>query len=129
MKCQASLAGLFVALLWVMPARADTAVIIRTTSLPALQALCQLPATCTFLRPLDGALGQVILVTTPLPLQTLLGLLNNVAGFVDAEVDQVLSMVGTENLVPSPSSPTLMSDRTLLPLPVQRALGSADFDE
>lgn len=61
---------------------------------------------------LDGSLGQLFLVTTPLPLANLLGLLNGVAGFVDAEVDQVLSLVGGLNVVPTPLDPTLMSDRT-----------------
>jgi subtilisin family serine protease len=66
---------------------------------------------------LDGALGQVFLVTTPLPLQTLLSLLNNVTGFVGAEADHVFSLVGAANLVPSPISATLMSDRTPVPYP------------
>lgn len=117
MKRQACVAGLFAILLWAAPAKADTRVIVRTTNLPALQALCQLPATCTVVRPLDGALGQVFLVGTPLPLQTLVGLLNNAAGFVGAEVDQVLSLVGTASLVPSPISATLMSDRSPVPYP------------
>jgi hypothetical protein len=60
---------------------------------------------------LDGSLGQLFLVTTPLPLANFLGLLNGVAGFVVAEVDQVLSLVGGLNVVPTPLDPTLMSDR------------------
>jgi len=61
--------------------------IVRTTGgLPALQTLCVLPATCTVVGGLDGTLGQVFLVTTPLPLQTFLGLLNGLTGFVDAEI-------------------------------------------
>jgi hypothetical protein len=60
---------------------------------------------------LDGSLGQLFLVTTPLPLANLVGLLNGVAGFVGAEVDQVLSLVGGLNVVPTPLDPTLMSDR------------------
>ncbi|MBA0088025.1 MAG: S8 family serine peptidase [Acidobacteria bacterium Pan2503] len=66
---------------------------------------------------LDGSLGQLFLVTTPLPLANLLGLLNGVAGFVDAEVDQVLSLVGGLNVVPTPLDPTLMSDRTPMVYP------------
>src|SRR5215470_8746405 len=93
-------------------ARAQTRVIVRTTNLPALQALCLLPATCTVVGGLDGSLGQLFLVTSPLPLANLLGLLNGVAGFVSAEVDQVLSLVGGLNVVPTPLDPTLMSDRT-----------------
>jgi hypothetical protein len=61
---------------------------------------------------LDGTLGQVFLITTPLPLTNFLGLLNGVLGFVGAEVDQVLTLVGGLNLVPTPLDPTLMSDRS-----------------
>src|SRR6266850_2522789 len=95
------LTGALVALLWAAPAKADTGVIVRTTGgLPALQALCLLPATCSVVRGLDGALGQVFLVTTPLPAQTFLGLLpGGLTGFVDAEVDQVLNLVGELNVV------------------------------
>jgi Subtilase family len=105
------LAGLIVFLSCVTSARADTGVIVRTTNLSALQTLCLLPATCTVVGNLDGNLGQLFLVTTPLPLANLLGLLNGVVGFVDAEVDQVLSLVGGLNVVPTPLDPTLMSDR------------------
>src|SRR6266852_506487 len=98
------LAGALAALLWATPARADTRVIVRTTAgLPALQLLCALPATCTVdtvVGALDGTLGQVFLVTTPLPLQTFLGLLpGGLTGFVDAEVDQLLNLVGGLNAV------------------------------
>src|SRR6266849_11132657 len=98
------LAGALAALLWATPARADTRVIVRTTAgLPALQLLCALPATCTVdtvVGELDGTLGQVFLVTTPLPLQTFLGLLPaGLTGFVSAEVDQVLNLVGGLNAV------------------------------
>jgi len=49
---------------------------------------------------LDGTLGQVFLVTTPLPLQTFLGLLpGSLTGFVSAEVDQLLNLVGGLNAV------------------------------
>ena len=76
------------------PATADNRVIVRTTNLQALQTLCTLPTTCTVVGGLDGTLGQVFLVNTPLPLQSLLGLLQQLAGFVNAEVDQVISLVG-----------------------------------
>src|SRR6266704_1997861 len=36
-------------------------------------------------------------------------------GFVDAEVDQVLSLIGGLNVVPTPIPSTLMSDRTPVP--------------
>ena len=122
MKRPMWLAGALVTLLWAVPARADTGVIVRTTNLPALQALCALPATCTIspVGALDGTLGQVFLVTTPLPLQNFLGLLNGLAGFVSAEVDQLLNLVGGLNVVPTPLDPTLLSangDRTPVPYP------------
>ena len=118
MKHRLRLVGVLVALLWATPAKADTGLIVRTTAgLPALQALCVLPATCTVVGGLDGALGQVFLVTTPLPLQTFLGLLNGLTGFVDAEINQVLNLVDLNNLVPTPISPALMSDRTAVLYP------------
>src|SRR5712664_2176546 len=101
MKCRMWIAGVLAGLLWTAPAKADTGVIIRTTGgLQALQVLCLLPATCTVVGGLDGTLGQVFLVTTPLPLQTFLGLLpGGLTGFVDAEVDQLLNLVGGLNAV------------------------------
>lgn len=94
-------------------ARADNRVIVRTTGgLLSLQALCLLPTTCTVVGPLDGSLGQVFLITTPLDLTTILNLLSGVTGFVDAEVDQLLNLVGTQNLLPSPLPNGLLSDRT-----------------
>ena len=110
-RCRMWLAGLIVFFSCVTSARADTGVIVRTTNLSALQTLCLLPTTCTVVGNLDGSLGQLFLVTTPLPLANLLGLLNGVVGFVDAEVDQVLSLVGGLNVVPTPLDPALMSDR------------------
>lgn len=111
MRRRTWLAGLILFFSCVTAARADTGVIVRTTNLSALQTLCLLPATCTVVGNLDGSLGQLFLVTTPLPLSNLLGLLNGVAGFVGAEVDQVLDLVGGLNVVPTPLDPTLMSDR------------------
>src|SRR5690348_1947753 len=112
MKCRAWLVGLVLFFSCVTSARADTSVIVRTTNLPALQTLCLLPTTCTVVRGLDGTLGQVFLITTPLPLSSILSLLNGVTGFVGAEVDQVLSLVGGLNVLPTPLDPTLMSDRS-----------------
>lgn len=121
MKRGAWLAGLVMFFFCVPSARADTSVIVRTTNLPALQTLCLLPTTCTIVRGLDGSLGQVFLITTPLPLSSILNLLSGVTGFVGAEVDQVLSLVGGLNVVPTPLDPTLMSDRS----PVVYPPGSA----
>jgi hypothetical protein len=109
------LTGALVALLWATPAKADTGVIVRTTAgLPALQLFCALPTTCTVVGALDGALGQVFLVTTPLPIATFQGLLSGLTGLVDAEVNQLVSLVGP-TLVPASIPSTLMSDRSLVP--------------
>jgi len=119
MKRRMLLIGALMALMCATPARANTGIIVRTTNLQALQTLCLLPATCTLssLGPLDGTLNQVFLITTPLPVANILSLLQGVTGFVDAEVDQALNLVGLANLVPSPISSTLLSDRTLVAYP------------
>lgn len=118
MKRRTLLATALLALLWALPARADTGVIVRTTAgLPAVQALCSAPTVCTVVGEVDGTLGQVFLVSTPLPVTSFLTTLQSVTGFVDAEADQVLNLVGLANLVPSPISSSLMSDRTLAPYP------------
>jgi hypothetical protein len=117
MKCRIWLAGALAALLWAAPAKADSGVIVRTTlGLQGLQQLCA-TQTCTVVGALDGSLNQVFLVTTPLNPQTLVNALVLLPGIVDAELDQLLSLVGTANLVPSPIDSTLMSDRTLVPYP------------
>jgi len=108
------LAGALVGLLWAAPAKAGTGIIIRTTGgLSALQLFCSLPLSpCTIVGGLDGTLGQVFLVTTPLDPTTFINLLGGLTGFVAAEVNQVLSLVDLTNLVPSPISSTLMQDRS-----------------
>jgi len=118
MKRRMWLAGVLLALLWATPAKADTGVIIRTTGgLSALQLFCSLPLSpCTIIGALDGTLGQVFLVTTPLDPTVFIGLLGGtvggLTGFVDAEVNQLLSLIGGLNVVPTPISPTLMQDRS-----------------
>src|SRR5580700_399216 len=99
MKRRMLLVGALVALLWATPARADTGIIVRTTGgLSALNILCAVPTVCTVVGgALDGTLGQVFLITTPLPLTQILPLLQRVTGFVGAEVDQVLNLVGLAN--------------------------------
>src|SRR6266699_3015140 len=96
------------------PARADNRVIVRTTlGLQGLQAFCNplpLLQNCTVLEGLDGPLNQLFLVTTPLDLTTLLNLLSNTVGIVDAEADQLLSLVGGLNQVTTP--PASLSDTT-----------------
>lgn len=111
------LAVLLLVLVCAVPAKAQNGVIVRTTlGLPGLQLLC-LTQNCTVVGALDGALNQVFLLTTPLDPQTLVNTLLLLPGIVNAEVDQVLNLIGAANLVPSPLSPTLMSDRTLIPYP------------
>ena len=118
MKRRSLLSIALLALLWVAPARADTGVIVRTTAgLPALQALCSAPTVCTVVGAVDGTLGQVFLVSTPLPVASFLTTLQSLTGFVDAQADQVLNLVGLANLVPSPISSSLMSDRTPVAYP------------
>ena len=123
MKGRVWLAGVLLALLWATPAKADTGIIIRTTGgLSALQVFCSLPLSpCTIVGSLDGTLGQVFLVTTPLDPTTFINLLGGtvggLTGFVDAEVNQLLGLVDLHNLVPTPISPTLMSDRSSVAYP------------
>ena len=117
MHRRAWVAGMLLALLWAAPARAQNGVIVRTTlGVPGLQLLC-LAQNCTVVGALDGALNQVFLLTTSLNPQTLVNTLVLLPGIVNAEVDQVLSLIGAANLIPSPIPTALMSDRTLLPYP------------
>src|SRR5439155_1182418 len=59
---------------------------------------------------LDGALGQLFLITTPVDLTTILNLLGSTVGIVDAEADQLLNLVGGQNQVTTP--PAGLSDTT-----------------
>jgi hypothetical protein len=118
MRRRAVLAGMLLALLWAPPARAQNGVIVRTTlGLPGLQSLCLLQNCTVVGTALDGPLNQVFLLTTPLNPQTLVKTLTLLPGIVNAELDQVLSLIGAANLVPSSIPPTLMSDRTLVSYP------------
>src|SRR5216684_510484 len=110
------LAGLLVALLFAAPARADNSFIVRSTlSLQALQTACNpplLPSICTVVGGLGDPLGQLFLITSPLSVSGLLNLVGNPLGIVDAEVNQLLSLIGSLNLIPTPISSTLMQDRS-----------------
>src|SRR5258708_1122684 len=115
MKRKMLLTGALMALLWATPAKADTGVIVRTTAgLPALQLFCPLPTTCTVVGALDGTLGQVFLVTTPLPFATFQGLLTGLTPFVPPQVTQLVTFVGGLNVVPTTIPSALMSDRSLV---------------
>ena len=97
---------LFLCGLCSMQARADNRVIVRPTlGLQGLQAFCNglpLLQNCTVVTGLDGSLNQLFLVTTPLDLTTFLNLLGNTVGIVDAEADQLVSLVGGLNQVTTP---------------------------
>jgi subtilisin family serine protease len=105
---------LFLCSLCSAEARADNRVIVRTTlGLQGLQAFCNpLPwfENCTVVTGLDGSLNQLFLITTPLDLTTFLNLLGHTVGIVDAEADQLLSLVGGVNQVTTP--PAGLSDTT-----------------
>jgi len=120
MKRRVWLVGALAALLWATPAKAaGGGVIVRTTlGLSGLQALC-LTNSCTVVpTALDGTLGQVFLVTTLLDPATLASTLGALPGIVDAEVNQLLSLVDLTQLVPTLIPPTLMQDRSSTPYPV-----------
>ncbi|HJZ63032.1 MAG TPA: hypothetical protein VKD70_01850 [Candidatus Acidoferrum sp.] len=83
------------------PASADNRIIVRTTlGFQGLQQVCNpLPVVhvCTVARGLGDPVHQLFLVTTPLNLTTFLNLLGNTVGIIDAEADQVVSLIGGLN--------------------------------
>src|SRR5215469_8111904 len=87
-------------------ARADNRIILRTTlNLQALQAACNpvlLAPICTVVGGLGDPLGQLFLITTPLDLTSLLNLVGNPLRIIDAEVDQLLTLVGGLNQASTP---------------------------
>src|SRR6266481_1214061 len=98
------IAGALLALLWTTPALADNRFIVRSTlGSNALGQFCLLQ-NCTVVGALDGSLNQVFLLTTPTSVDptTFLDLLLITPGIVDAELDQVISMVGGLNVVTIP---------------------------
>ena len=119
MKHRRWLLGALVALVWATPATADNRFIIRSTlTLQGLQQACNvlpLLQNCSVVEALGDPLGQLFLITSPLDLQPLLNLLGGTLGIVNAEVDQVLSLVGVQNQSPTPLPAGLLSDRTLVP--------------
>src|SRR6266705_7176124 len=89
---------LLICSLYASPATADNRVIVRTTlGLQGLQAFCSplpLLQNCTIVEGLDGTLNQLFLLTTPLDVTTFLNLLGSTVGIVDAEADQLFSLIG-----------------------------------
>jgi hypothetical protein len=100
MKRSIWLVGALTVVLWATPAMADNRIIVRSTlNLQGLQQICLLQNCTVVTTSLDGTLGQVFLLTTPLDPAALLPVLRANPGIVDAEVDQVLSLVGGLNTV------------------------------
>jgi len=100
--------------LWPVQASAENRFIVRDSSgLVSLQAVCALQG-CTVVRGLDGTLNQLFLVTTPDAVDptAFLNILRSMPGIVAAELDQVISLVGGLNSVPTPLPSGLLSDRT-----------------
>lgn len=93
-------------------ASAQNRVIVRTTlGLQSLQQFCSIGLfvpTCTVVRGLGDPVNQLFLVTTPLDVTTFLNLVSNVPGVVDAEADQVVSLIGGLNQLGTP--PAGLSD-------------------
>src|SRR5215475_4602875 len=93
-------------------ASAQNRIIVRTTlGLQDLQQFCHIglfTPTCTVVRGLGDPLKQLFLVTTPLNVTSFLNLVGNVPGIVDAEADQVVSLIGGLNQLGTP--PAELSD-------------------
>src|SRR6266403_988750 len=115
MKWRIFLLSLVLALPRPSPAATQNRFIVRTTlGLQALTQLCALPTLgCTVVGGLDGSLNQLFLLTTPSTVDpnVFLALLKATAGIVDAELDQVLSLVAGLNKVVTPY-PSALSDPT-----------------
>ena len=103
MKHRMWLAGPLLALLCTLPAMADNRFIVRSTlGSGALVQFCVLQG-CTVVSAIDGTPNQVFLLTTPSTIDsaTFLNLLSNTPGILDAELDQLISLVGGLNTVTS----------------------------
>ena len=112
MKRHMWLAAALFTFFFTIPTRADNRFIVRSTlGSGALTQLCVLQ-NCTVATALDGTLNQVFLLTTPASIDptTFLTLLRNTPGIVDAELDQVLNLVGGLNAVTTP--PAGLTDST-----------------
>lgn len=111
MKRRMWILGVLVVLLWTTPAAAENRFIVRSTLGSAglstvVSSLCGLTSGCSVVPGLDGTLGQLFLVTTPdtINATTFLTALQSTPGIVDAELDQIISLVGGLNRVTTPPS-------------------------
>ena len=106
MKRRTWLLGVLCFFLWTTPAAAENRFIVRSTlGSQGLSSFCLLQG-CTVVRNLDGTLSQVFLLTTPdiINPATFLALLQSTPGIVDAELDQLVRLVGGLNLAATPPS-------------------------
>jgi subtilisin family serine protease len=110
------LLSLVLALPRLTPAANQNRFIVRSTlGLQALTQLCALPTLgCTVVGGIDGTLNQLFLLTTPSILDptVFLTTLRATPGIVDAELDQLLSMVAGLNKVTT--APSGLSDNALV---------------
>ena len=108
-------AALLVMLWTTTPAKADSRIIVRTTlGLQGLQQLCNtipLPI-CSVVGSLGDPLNQLFLVNSPLDASIILNILRSLPGIVDAELDQLISLLGGLNSVTTP--PAALSESTLV---------------
>jgi len=98
------LAGALLALLWTTPAMADNRFIVRSALAPnVLGEFCDLLG-CRVAGALDGTRNQVLLLTTPSTIDPaiFLNILRSTPGILDAELDDLISLVGSLNAVTTP---------------------------
>src|SRR5258706_6779445 len=116
MKGRIFVLSLVLALPRLTPAATQNRFIVRSTlGVQALTQLCALPTLgCTVVGGLDGSLSQLFLLTTPSTVDPTIFLttLRATAGIVDAELDQLLSIIGGLNKVTT--VPPGLSDTTLV---------------
>ncbi len=92
------------ALLWTTPAMADNRFIVRSALAPnVLGEFCDLLG-CRVAGALDGTRNQVLLLTTPSTIDPaiFLNILRSTPGILDAELDDLISLVGSLNAVTTP---------------------------
>ena len=107
MKRLVLLGLLFVFAFSAFPAQPAGRLIVRVNGgLPVIQAACVL-AGCTVAEDIDGLLGQVFLVTTPVSaVDSVLAKLLSLTGVVDAELDTIAHVQGSATAIPPALSDT-----------------------